>query len=221
VDALCVGGETTEPDVLEEMIDAIEAAVVRGQLSYGRLAEAASRVGKLGRWVRDTRRRDLDEPVSGSPRDVVEVRAARQAVLGRGVIALNEPALVLELQDDPSLAAGPVPWGVGAHIAERLPGTVVASIWESGPAPGTVLARYPNRPIVISVRDLRSRPWQKDMVNLVREHDPNAIVVDHGMPEPGTFEEPYVLTYGASRVAAATAADLICGASSAAGRAGA
>jgi beta-N-acetylhexosaminidase len=136
-------------------------------------------------------------------------------VVSRGAVTLSGAPVVLELHDDPSLAAGPVPWGIGAPLAERMPGTAVLSIRDRGPSPQEILARYPGRPVVMSVRDVRSRAWQKEVINAVRELVPDAIVVDHGMPEPESFDEPYVLAFGASRVAADTVADLIAGAWSA------
>jgi beta-N-acetylhexosaminidase len=243
VDAICVGGDSTDPALVEEMADAIVEAVDSGRLPYDRLVEAASRVANLAQWARAlmrTSRDGLDGThlggagvgvagpsvagpsvagpsvagpsvaglLAGSP-EPAAVRAARRAVVARGDVRLPEPPVVLELQDDPSLAAGHVPWGVGTPLAERLPGTVVVALHESGPPAGAVLARYSDRPVVLAVRGVRRLRWQLRVVADVRALRPDAIVVDHELSDPAQFDEPYVLTYGASRVTAEAAAELL------------
>jgi beta-N-acetylhexosaminidase len=232
VDALCIGGDSTHPELVEEMVAAIVDAAQSGRLPYERLAEAAGRVGKLGTWARrsDSDRYGRDvvrvQPHRGrptprpaletedSPVELAEVRAARRAVVGRGDIVLPFAPVVLELHEEPSLVTGPIPWAVGAPLADRLPGTVVVALRESGPAPDDVLAAYADRPVVVSVRDIRRRPWQRAAVATVRRLRPGAIVVDHGLSGEDGFAEPYVLAWGASRVTAATAADLMVAAAS-------
>jgi beta-N-acetylhexosaminidase len=213
VDAICVGGDSTDPELVEKMADAIISAVETGRLSYERLAEAARRVTQLASWARD---RDgagnahHEEALLLGHAEPAEVRAARRAVVARGDVRLRSAPLVLELQDDPSLAAGHVPWGVGTPLAERLPDTIVVPLDEPGPRVRALLADHPDRPVIVAVRGVRRLPWQLTVVEDVRAVRPDAIIVDHQLSDPAQFDEPYVLTYGASRVTAEAAAELLC-----------
>jgi beta-N-acetylhexosaminidase len=147
--------------------------------------------------------------------DAVEAagaRAAQRAVVAAGKVALAAAPLVLELQDEPSFTAGHVPWGVGAPLADRLPGTVVVPVAELGPDPVAVLDDHPDRPVVVAVRGVRRRAWQAEVVAAVRAIRPDVIVVDHELPaDPVVLGEHYVLAFGAARVTAETVADLLAG----------
>lgn len=234
VDAICVGGDSTDPELVEKIADAIVTAVETGRLGFERLAEAAERVTQLSMWVRgrgpvcnahqeeagpreeagsrgDSFPMPFADGRSGGPAvsEPAEIRAARRAVVARGEVTLRSAPLVLELQNSPSLAAGHIPWGIGAPLADRIPGTVVVPIHEWGPPAGSVLARHPGRPIVVAVRGVRRLPWQLRFVTDIRAIRPDAIIVDRELSEPAEFGEPYVLTYGASRVTAEAAADLL------------
>ena len=204
VDAICIGGDSVHLDLVDRMAAAIVQAVRDGRLAYDRLVEAAGRVRALARWTGA-----VAEP--NGQVDVVPagVRAARRAVTARGVTPLASAPLVLELQDEPSLAAGFVPWGVGAPLAARMPGTVVVPVHETGPSLPAVLARNADRPVVVAVRGVRRRRWQLAAVATIRELRPDAVVVDHELSEPGQFAAPYVLAYGAARVTAEAVADLL------------
>ncbi|HEX5996475.1 MAG TPA: glycoside hydrolase family 3 protein [Jiangellales bacterium] len=218
VDAICVGGDSTDPELVEKMADAIVAAVETGRLGFERLAEAAQRVTQLSMWVRgrdpvcNAHQEEAGPPGMAGGRaasEPAEIRAARRAVVARGEVTLRSAPLVLELQNSPSLAAGHIPWGIGAPLADRIPGTVVVPIHEWGPPAGSVLARHPGRPVVVAVRGVRRLPWQLRFVTDIRAIRPDAIIVDRELSEPAQFGEPYVLTYGASRVTAEAAADLL------------
>jgi beta-N-acetylhexosaminidase len=204
VDALCVGGDSTDPSLVEEMAAAIVTAVQSGRLPYERLAEAAQRVRALARW------RTLPVLPDGDAADEpAEVRAARRALVVRGYVTLPSAPVVLELQGEPSLAAGEVPWGMGAPLAELLPGTVVFEVHQNGTLPQSLLEAHPGRPVVVSVRGVRRRPWQLDVVRAVRALRPDAIVVDHDLSDPAELGEPYVLAHGAARVTAQAVAELL------------
>ena len=207
VDALCVGGESATPTTVEAIVTEIVAAVGSGRLGHERLAEAAGRVRRLACWAAVA----PDGRPAAAVRSVGE-RAARRAVVIRGRVVVACPPVVLELQDEPSMSAGPVPWGVGAPLAERLPGTVVVPITRSGPDPVGVALDHPGRSVVVSVRGVRRRAWQADVVAAVRAVRPEVVVVDHELPaEPDVLGEHYVLAFGAARVTAETVADLLAG----------
>ncbi|MGH8825597.1 MAG: glycoside hydrolase family 3 protein [Jiangellaceae bacterium] len=205
VDALCVGGESTDARTVEGIATALVAAVRSGRLPHDRLFGAARRVRSLARWARQAPASTGDGP--GEPPGV---RAARRAVVAVGDVALEAAPVVLELQDEPSVAAGDVPWGIGAPLARRLPGTVIVPLHESGPVPASVLAAHDGRPVVVSVRGVRRRAWQAATVAAIREIRPDVVVVDHDLPaDPGVLGQRYVLAFGAARVTAEAAADLL------------
>lgn len=202
VDALCVGGDSTDPELVEEMAAGIVTAVQSGRLPYGRLVEAAGRVRALAKW------RTLPVPPDGEvASEPAEVRAARRALVVQGDVVLPSAPVVLELQNEPSLAAGAVPWGMGAPLTELLPETVVIEVHEDGPSPQSLLAAHPGRPVVVSVRGVWRRPWQLDFVRAVRAVRPDAVVVDHDLSGPAELGEPYVLAHGAARVTAQAVAE--------------
>ncbi|NED94068.1 glycoside hydrolase family 3 protein [Phytoactinopolyspora alkaliphila] len=204
VDALCVGGDTTGPELVEKMAQALVDAVLSGRLPAARLAEAASRVNQLRAWSRQL--------VPQVPASGAAAHAARRAVISRGDVLLTRPALVIELHDEPSLAAGDVPWGVGAPLTARLPGTVVVQMSANDADPATVIAQHPEARVVVCVRGVRRRPWQARLVAAVRRSRPDVIVVDHDSGTPGeVLGTHHVVAYGAARVTAEAAADILSG----------
>lgn len=204
VDALCVGGDSTDPELVEEMAGAVVTAVQTGRLPYERLVEAAGRVRALARW------RTLPVPPDGEVAiEPAEVRAARRALVVRGDVALTSAPVVLELQNEPSLAAGRIPWGMGAPLAELLPGTTIVEVHEDDPDPQSLLEAHRGRPVVVSVRGVRRRPWQLEYVSAVRAIRPEAVVVDHDLSDPAEFGEPYVLAHGAARITSQAVAELL------------
>ena len=207
VDALCVGGESTDSGTVEGIVAALVAAVESGRLPYDRLAEAARRIRSVGRWARGapvSSRDGVGEPAG--------VQAARRALVAVGDVTLAAAPVVLELHDEPSVAAGDVPWGIGAPLARRLPGTVVVRLHQSGPGPSAVLTGHEDRPVVVSVRGVRRRAWQAAVVAAIREIRPDLVVVDHDLPaDPIVLGQRYVLAFGAARVTAEAAADLLAG----------
>jgi beta-N-acetylhexosaminidase len=208
VDGLCVGGDTTGPEVLETMVEAVVDAVEAGRLPYARLASAAGRIRALADWTAPAAQ-PSDIP-DGGPEAFT--RAARRAVRARGPVTLTAAPVVLELQDEPSIAAGLVPWGVGRPLAERLPGTTVVDVTAEGPDVAVLLADHPGRPVVVGVRGVRRRAWQAEVVRAVRDLRPDAVVVDHELPSaPEVLGERYVLAYGAALGSAEAAADLLAG----------
>ncbi|MGH8829145.1 MAG: hypothetical protein ACRDVZ_16400, partial [Jiangellaceae bacterium] len=173
-----------------------------GRLPIDRLAEAAGRVRDLSYWARG--------PVTSSAPAGAALRAAHAAVSAHGAVALETAPLVLELDDEPSVAAGAVPWGVGAPLAAALAGTVVVRIADGGPAVGRALREFPDRPVVVAIRGARRRPWQARLLAAIRAVRSDVVVVDHGVATPrDILGERYVLAYGAARVTAEAAAELL------------
>jgi beta-N-acetylhexosaminidase len=202
VDALCVGGETVGPELVEAMADALVDAVRSGRLPATRLASAAERMRSLGQWSRG-----ITPSTDGLS---AAARATRRAVHAVGDVRLTAPPLVLELRDPPSQAAGDIPWGVGAPLASRMPGTVVVQLTAEAPSLDAVLAAHPGRRVVISVRGVRTHPWQARVVAQARAARPDLIVVEHDSGSPPEVLGPHhVVALGAARVTADAAADLL------------
>ena len=113
---------------------------------------------------------------------------------------------------EPTIAAGEVPWAVGAALGARLDGTVVVPLTPQDADPRPTLAAYADRPVVVAVRGLRRRPWQREVVAAVRQVRDDVVVVDHELPGDAAVLGPnHVLTYSGSRVSADVAADVLAG----------
>lgn len=204
VDALCVGGESTGPQIVESLVDAIVGAVTDGRLPRERLHEAAARVRRLTAWTM--------QPTPACSVDHAGREAAVRALRTHGHVTLAQPPLVIELHDAPTIASGRVPWAIGEPLAHRLPGTVVVVLTAQSRDPVPVLAEHPGRPVVLAVRGVNRRPWQEQVVATVRALRPDVIVVDHELPgRADVLGHNHVLTYSGSRVSAEVAADLLAG----------
>jgi len=204
VDALCIGGESTGPDIVEQLVGAISTAVREGRLTVDRLRDAARRVQGLRDWTRS--------PAESSPRERPGDEAARRALVAHGVTALDRAPLVLECHDEPTVAVGHVPWAIGHPLGERMPGTVVVALTPHDPDPLPALAQHRDRPVVLSVRGLRRRPWQREVVAAARARRPDLVVVEHDLPgDAELLGAHHICTYSASRVSADVAADVLAG----------
>lgn len=204
VDALCIGGESTGPAIVDLLVGAIAGAVESGRLSIERLREANERVAALGTWTLG------DAPASSATNPGPE--AARRALHVQDVAALAAPALVLECHDEPTIASGPVPWALGEPLSARMPGTVVVPLSPDRADPAAALADHPERPVVLCVRGTRRRPWQRRVIERVRTTRPDVIVVEHDTPGDRTvLGAHHVLTYSGSKVSADAVADLLAG----------
>ena len=204
-DALCVGGESTGPEIVDLLVRAIIRAVRDGRLPESRVREAATRVRALARWTSEPA---AARPASGTPGR----EAARRALRTHGDVRLASPPLVLELHDGGTIAAGQVPWAVGAPLSRRMPGTVVVPLTPQSPDPLPALSRHPDRPVVVCVRGVRRRAWQAQVVMSVRARRPDVVVVDHELPsDPSVLGPRHVLTHSGSLVSAEVAADVLAG----------
>ncbi|WP_328348561.1 glycoside hydrolase family 3 protein [Micromonospora sp. NBC_00421] len=214
-DAICVGGERADEAAARYLRDAIVAAVLAGELPEERLAEAAKRVGQLAEWstaARVGRPAGALRPVDGSP---VGLTAARRAVrvsgdpVGR--LPLTGAAHVVEFAPPHNIAIGAeTPWGLGAPLADLLPGTCTVRFTEADlPADPTTGAA--GRPLVLVVRDLHRHDWMRAAVDRALATRPDAVVVELGVPELVTGRL-HLATHGATRAAARAAAELLAGA---------
>ncbi|WP_329011722.1 glycoside hydrolase family 3 protein [Micromonospora rifamycinica] len=230
-DAICVGGERADEATARYLRDAIVAAVLSGELPEERLAEAAKRVGQLAEWstaARLGRPADAPRPVDGSP---VGLTAARRAVRvsgdPTGRLPLTGAAHVVEFAPPHNIAIGAeTPWGLGAPLADLLPGTTTVRLTEAdlsaepadlsaelgGPAAaaGDPAGGAAGRPLVLVVRDLHRHGWMRAAVDRALASRPDAVVVELGVPELVTGRL-HLATHGATRAAARAAAELLAG----------
>ncbi|MEV6801447.1 glycoside hydrolase family 3 protein [Micromonospora rifamycinica] len=230
-DAICVGGERADEATARYLRDAIVAAVLSGELPEERLAEAAKRVGQLAEWstaARVGRPAEAPRPAGGSP---VGLAAARRAVRvsgdPTGRLPLTGAAHVVEFAPPHNIAIGAeTPWGIGAPLAELLPGTTTVRLTEadlSGEAADQTTERVDvsgepvdptggaaGRPLVLVVRDLHRHGWMRAAVDRALASRPDAVVVELGVPELVTGRL-HLATHGATRAAARAAAELLAG----------
>jgi beta-N-acetylhexosaminidase len=217
VDALCLGGESLDLAHVDGLAAAIAAAVRDGRLPQQRLAEAAGRVVALAaRLAALSDRAGADSPGPDSPGpDDPGREAARRAIEVSGSVVLTGPPLVAELVDAGSIPAGDVPWGVGAAVAAKVPGTRVRRVdaaTSSDPAAvaAALVAEAGTGPLVLSARHTRRGCWPRAVIDAVAAARPDLVLVDHGLPAPDLVVAR-VATWSASRVSAEAAADVLAG----------
>ncbi|MBM7773561.1 beta-N-acetylhexosaminidase [Actinokineospora baliensis] len=198
-DALCIGGEIADADAVAVIVERIVAEVVAGTLSEERLAHAAERTRSLG-----------VPPTGGvAARDEVDLgmTVARKATRTTHLPALSPELVVVDVEVEPTIAAGPVPWGLGPHLVELLPGTRALRVTAAEPGELFELAR--GREVVVTTRDAHRHPAVLELVaGLVRAA--TAVVhVETGTPGPELGALGRIDTFGGSRSSLRAAAEVI------------
>jgi beta-N-acetylhexosaminidase len=191
VDALCLGRVQGE-DVVESVHRAVVEAVLSGRLGADRVAEAAERIGGVAQRA----------PDQVTPDRALGVAAARRALRVEGEVAVSSPPLVVELQPEPSIAAGPGGYGLGAAIRNRVSDTDVIVLNE-GSEP---LAVPEARQLVLVLRDAARHGWQQRAATALAP----AVIVEIGLPgwrPDGVLA--WIETNGAGRVNLEAAAEVI------------
>ena len=190
-DALCLGHDIDAGHV-ERVRGAILAAVQTGRLEPERLADAAKRVERLGRWA---------VPGAAVLDRAVGLEAARRAVTVEGEVVLTAPPLVVELVPEAGIAAGEHRHGLGEILAARLPGTEVVRVDTPADGEAATLQLLDGRRLVLVVRDPQRHAWERAMAATLLAAAPDAVVVDVGYP---AWREQAaagrVTTFGAGRV---------------------
>ncbi|GLY06181.1 MULTISPECIES: glycoside hydrolase family 3 protein [Actinoplanes] len=227
-DAICVGGGYDDERTAIELRDAIVAAVRSGELSEDRLRDAVDRVRALGAWTTARQRETGARAVADAARTGVAVlgstigfAAARRAVLVTSTPAgpalpLSGAPHVVEFAPERNIAIGSeTPWGIGAPLAELLPGTTAVRFDEADLAgladpAGRVLAGGGERPLVLVVRDVHRHPWIAAVLAGVLHRRPDAIVVEMGIPVT-VLGGVHIATHGATRALGRAAAEIIAG----------
>ena len=198
-DALCLGHDLFE-DSVQSVRDALVQAVRSGRLQETRLVDAAGRVHRTARWVSRSA-----EPGVGASRDV-GMAGARRALQAQGVGSLTRPPLVVELEPEPSMAAGGLPEGPGDWFRSAVPESEVVRVQEN--TAGDALALADGRQLVILARDAHRHAWERDVMDELLTHASDAVVVELGLPYWRPRDaRAYVVTNGAGRVNVEAAAE--------------
>jgi beta-N-acetylhexosaminidase len=195
-DALCLGHDLFDESVVS-VRDAIVAAVRSGRLPEGRLAEAAEHVRRTTEWA--------SRDGSGPEKELdVGREAARRALRVVGNATPTGPPLVVELEPDPSMAAGPLREGPGDWFRNVVPEAEVVRSVEAA------LARADGRQLVIVTRDAHRHEWVRMAAEALLSQHADAAFVELGLPywRP-SGGSAYVVTYGAGRVNVEAAAEAL------------
>jgi len=204
-DLLCIGGGLAGEDVAVELRDAIVAAVRVGRVSEARLAEAAARVDALAAW----RSR---QSVHVTPDREIGLAAARRAVSADGKVRVGGHPVVVRLTSTPSQAAGVVPWGVAAPLAQLGARVTAVELDAEHADIEAILGQAAGRSLVLVVRNLHRHPWMAAAVEAVLAKRPDAIVVEMGLPAcRPAGAAAYIATHGAARVCGVAAAEVLIG----------
>jgi beta-N-acetylhexosaminidase len=202
VDALCLGHDV-DGDLVERVHGALVAAVGTGRLKPERLAQAADAVRRLARPRSDA-------SPNGSPGRALGAAAAQRAVCMRGDAAVAGAPLVVELEPDPMIAAGPAGHGLGSVIRERRPAASVVTLHDPAADTADLLRSAEGRPLVLVLRDAARHSWQQSIACELIASRPDAVVVETGLP--GWIPDrarASIETHGAARVNLEAAADLL------------
>ncbi|MFI7099146.1 glycoside hydrolase family 3 protein [Streptomyces sp. NPDC050161] len=217
-DAICVGGENADEATAELLVGALVDAVTSGDLAEGRLAEAADRVRDFAGWSTHLAQAVPADPVSGDIGFVAARRAIRLSGSVRESLPLAAPPHVVELVPATNLAIGKeTPWGVGAPLRERLPGTTFVRVhhedWTTRPAvlEEHALAPASGRPVVVVVRDAARHAWMGRALADLTTARPDAIVVEMGLPGAAAPGAVQIFTHGATAASGVAAAEVLAG----------
>ncbi|MER6049570.1 glycoside hydrolase family 3 N-terminal domain-containing protein [Streptomyces sp. NPDC001793] len=217
-DAVCVGGEHAEESTVAVLADALTGAAARGALAEQRLAEAAERVRAFAAWSHRLGHGVPVDPVNGD----IGFVAARAALRVRGpadaVLPLAAAPHVVELVPATNPAIGDeTPWGVGAPLRERLPGTTFVRLphRQLADRPAVLkeyaLAPATGRPLVVVVRDAARRAWMGRALAGLTAARPDAVVVEMGLPGDALPGAVRIFTHGATAASGVAAAELLAG----------
>ncbi|MDQ1036227.1 beta-N-acetylhexosaminidase [Streptomyces sp. V3I8] len=214
-DAICVGGGLADESTVLRLRDALVTAVRSGELPEERLADAAARVRALASWTASAgAAAPAGSPAPASAPDGPEIGlvAARRALtVTRGPLhtPVTEAPYVAALTPVANIAVGDeTPWGVGAELRRRLPGTETGSFSGEG-AGAEVLAAAGSRRVVAVVRDVHRHAWMAEALHALVTARPDTVVVEMGVPQAPPRGALHIATHGAARVCGLAAAEAI------------
>ncbi|QVQ53637.1 glycoside hydrolase family 3 protein [Spiractinospora alimapuensis] len=193
-DLLCLGRWVFDDDVAA-VRHAIVEAVREGRIPGERLESAARRSTELGT--------ELPSPATGGPDTEVSLVSARRAIRVDGELPALDDPYVVELDAPPMAAVGQVPWGLGSHFPASVRRDAARTTAEE------IATGAGERTLVLVLRDAHRFPRTRDLVQEVCALRSDVVVVEMGFPVWRPDARAYVRTYGASRVNARGAAEVL------------
>jgi beta-N-acetylhexosaminidase len=187
---------------------ALVTAVTSGRMPAGRLEDAAARVAELRAWTTAARARGGRESAAAAE---IGLAAARRAVRVDGVPQPLHRPFVVEIVPPANMAAGAVPWGLGAWV----PAVSLRRVSTGEPAASldasiaALLAEAAGRSLVIVVRDAHRYPAAADVASRILAARPDAVVVEMGLPVWRPPAGLYLATFGAARTSSRAAAEVL------------
>jgi beta-N-acetylhexosaminidase len=206
-DLLCLGRDQDQLS-FQAVKTALIEAVRAGRLAGERLEEAAARVAELREWTATVA---AQRSSAGDGEVTLGLAAARRAILLRGGLRMLRQPLIVQLVPTPNMAAGTVPWGLGAFAAAdsyRQVSTATADEDLPNLVSG-LLATAADRSLIIVVRDAHRHATARQAVQLMLAERPDAVLVEMGLPMWQPAGVSYVASYGAGRSNARATAEIL------------
>ena len=206
-DLLCLGRDQ-DWQMYADVRAALVTAVASGRMPARRLEEAAARVAELRSWTTAVQARGAR---AGTAAAEIGLAAARRAVRVDGVPQPLHRPFVVEIVPPANMAAGAVPWGLGAWV----PAGSLRRVSTGEPADGlaasiaSLLAEAAGRSLVIVVRDAHRHPAAADLASRILAARPDAVVVEMGLPVWRPRAGLYLATFGAARTSSRAAAEVL------------
>jgi beta-N-acetylhexosaminidase len=206
VDLLCLGAQGRESQ-LDEVRDAILAALASGRLPEERVREAAARITALAEWARS--------PVAAPADPEFGLAVARRAVQVTGDPMLTGPAAVVEIRAPGSVAVGDTAWGLAGVLGAADPRTAVLPVTGELADAAVLLEPNAGRPVVVAYRDAHLHAWQRASLAAIRVVRPDSTLVAMGgyddLPTEQGAAVAVLRTLGSARVNALAAAEKLLG----------
>ena len=224
VDLLCIGNPAhprfyDDRAGLDEVRDAVLAALADGRLPVQRVEEAAARVQALGARMQHQRKDALASPRSP---DLGATALVHDLLLGvtevHGGVALQGTPHVLDLRAGANVAVGRSAPRLPTALRRFDPGTTEALVEGAGDAARDVAVALagPGRPVVAVVDAPHRHPRERALIGAVVAARPDAVVVQTGLGDGSDLAaelgaDRWVRCWGAGRVHADVVADLLLG----------
>ncbi|MEE6280999.1 glycoside hydrolase family 3 protein [Georgenia sp. MJ170] len=206
-DLLCLGTGTT-PQQVAQIVDAVGAAVARGQLGEDRLLEAGSRARRLaGRYPAPAS--SLRPPARSAAVVPAERIAASFDVSARAraLLAEHRRVVLLRLETAANIAVGPGEWGpfglLGGPGSPRLVG--VEDVLDRLDGDDTLGV---DDLLVVVGRDNHRHVTSREVIGALRESHRATLVVDMGWADPAAGVAD-IATYGGSPAVGRALLDLL------------
>jgi len=200
-DALCLGHDLFDESVVC-VRDALVGAVQSGRLAEARLVDAAARVQQTTHWATGPGRARSDP----SWRQQVGRSAARRALECVGDAHLSRPALIVELEPEPSMAAGRMAQSPGDWIRAVAGDAEIVRLRDGSIEDALAVAN--GRQLVVVTRDAHRFEWERSAVDALLARADDGIVIETGLPlwRP-SGGAAFIATFGAARVNVEAAAE--------------